>query len=171
MRKDLLRLAPLLCAFVMLPACGPRDTEETPPAEETAPPPAMAPAPVTLSFIPDPAHAAVTGTLRVTAATDGSTEIVADLTGLTPGEHAWHIHSAPCGTDGPIAVAISATTDMEGIGSALNADATGHATGTATVAAARLTQDQLRSGQYAVHVHEGTGTSMGPSVACVTIQP
>lgn len=92
------------------------------------------------------------------------------LNGLSQGEHAWHIHSAPCGQQAPVVVAFTPTADQQGLAQPLTADQTGATQGQATVPADQLTLDQLQSGQYSLHVHTQGGVDHGPTVACANLQ-
>lgn len=92
------------------------------------------------------------------------------LNGLSQGEHAWHIHSGSCDEQAPVAVAITPTADMEGIGQPLNvtsANATAQAS--VEVPGDQLTVEQLESGEYSLNVHERGGTDHGPAVACADL--
>lgn len=91
------------------------------------------------------------------------------LNGLTQGDHAWHIHEAPCGEKGPIVVPFSATADEEGLAGDLSVDESGRAEGSADVPAEDLTLDRVHSGQYSVHVHAQGGVDHGPTVACADL--
>lgn len=91
------------------------------------------------------------------------------LDGLSQGDHAWHIHSGPCGEQAPVAVAFSPTADQEGLTQPLTADQQGHAEGTVTVPAGELALDQLQGQEYSVHVHAQGGTDHGPTVACADL--
>jgi Cu/Zn superoxide dismutase len=92
-----------------------------------------------------------------------------EIEGLSEGPHAWHIHDGPCGETAGIAVALTTTQDAEGITQPLNATAGAPASGTVTVAADRLTLDQLETGEYSLHVHAQGGTDHGPTVACADL--
>lgn len=173
MRTAFTRTTSILMALAFA-ACAPGDQAETPPAEETTPeppPPAMAPAPRTVMIVPGTDAPTATGEMRITDNTDGSTEINLTLSGLPAGDHAWHIHSAPCGTDGPIAVPITTAGEQQGIGTALTVGEDGSANATVTIPADRLSQDQIRMGQYSVHVHAGTVEAMGASLICAPLNP
>jgi Cu/Zn superoxide dismutase len=108
---------------------------------------------------------------EVTLARDerGGFRVEAALDGLTEGPHAWHIHSGACGTEAPVVAAFTPTAEMEGLGSPLTGDASGVATGSATVQAEVLSFAALESGEYSVHVHERSGADHGPTVACADL--
>jgi Cu/Zn superoxide dismutase len=177
-----MKVAPLLAGLVLIPACG-RDDDvelETIPAEElpVVPPTGTdtmggAGLDVTamkmVQFERGPAGGDVTGTLRMTASPGQGMQLNVDLMGLTPGEHAWHIHSVPCGREGPVVVAITATPEQQGIGQPLMAGADGHAMGSVTVTPNKLSVEQLQTGQYSLHVHERGGTDHGATAACANL--
>ncbi len=141
----------------------------------------------TIQSAQDTGH--VTGTVRVyaegSAAMQADTEngggagtapsagngfrLVVSVNGLSQGEHAWHIHSGPCGQPAPVDVAITTTADQQGIGQPLTADQSGNAMGSVTVPASRLTFDQLQGGQYSLHIHQQGGVDHGPTVACADL--
>jgi Cu/Zn superoxide dismutase len=92
------------------------------------------------------------------------------LDGLQQGEHAWHIHSGPCGEEAPVAVAITSTGDQQGLGQPLNVTSEGSSVRSEVeVPADELTIEQLQSGQYSVHVHQNGGVDHGPTVACADL--
>ena len=103
-----------------------------------------------------------------TGTTGQGWRIEVTLNGLTDGEHAWHVHSGPCGEEAPVAVAFSPTADMEGVTGPLNVQ-NGSAASQATVPADQLSLDQLENGEYSIHVHERGGTDHGPTVACANL--
>jgi Cu/Zn superoxide dismutase len=90
-----------------------------------------------------------------------------ELRGLTPGEHAWHVHSGPCGTPAPIEIALTATADTDGLVSPLVADAAGEAEAEVPVPA--LADLMLGEGHYSLHVHEFGGIDHGAAVACADL--
>ncbi|HUG41187.1 MAG TPA: CHRD domain-containing protein [Longimicrobiales bacterium] len=92
------------------------------------------------------------------------------VNGLSQGEHAWHIHSGPCGEEAPVVVAFSPTEDSEGLTNPLNADESGHAEAEATVPADELTIEGLRAAQHSLHVHAQGGVDHGPTVACADLR-
>ena len=109
------------------------------------------------------------GTAEGTGQAGQGFRVEVSLNGLSEGDHAWHIHRAPCGEDGPVVVPFSATPDEEGLTGDLSVDQSGRAESSADVPAEDLTLDQLRSGQYSVHVHAQGGVDHGPTVACADL--
>lgn len=96
--------------------------------------------------------------------------LTVEIEGLSQGEHAWHIHSGPCGEEAPVVVAITPTADMEGIGQPLTASREGeNVRASVTVPGDELTLDQLRSGEYSLHVHAQGGEDHGATVACADL--
>ena len=95
--------------------------------------------------------------------------VEAEINGLAEGDHAWHIHSAPCGQEGPVVVAFTPTSDMEGLSQPLTAGQDGSARGSASVPSDQLSLDRLQSGQYSLHVHTQGGVDHGPTVACADL--
>jgi Cu/Zn superoxide dismutase len=91
------------------------------------------------------------------------------IAGIGEGEHAWHIHAAPCGKEGPVVVPFTQTEDGPGLAQPLRSDAAGTAEATVTVPAERLTLEKMKSGEYSVHVHEKGGIDHGPTVACANL--
>lgn len=89
------------------------------------------------------------------------------LAGLTPGDHAWHVHSGPCGTPAPVQIALTSTADMEGLTNPLIADAGGEAS--AEVAVPALQDLMLGQGRYSLHVHASGGVDHGGTVACADL--
>ena len=110
----------------------------------------------------------VQGTLRILPAGDNF-QAEARVEGLSEGEHAWHVHSAPCGQKGPVVVAFTPTKEMEGTSGALDAGSDGVAEGTAEIPADQLSRQQIESGAYSIHVHAQGGVDHGPTVACANI--
>lgn len=192
-----LGLGAALVAMLALGACAePGDDADM--AEDTAQ--ASAPAPTTprpvvsVAFQPGagPAAAQVSGNAdvfrgRMPAASaapgdtgaadtgqparDGFTLSV-HLSGLTAGDHAWHIHSGPCGADGPVVVPFTVTPQGPGIDDPITvAAAGGMAMDTAFVPADRLTLDALQGSPHSLHVHARGGLDHGPTVACAGFGP
>lgn len=92
------------------------------------------------------------------------------LDGLNQGEHAWHIHSGPCGEQAPVAVAITQTADSEGIGEPIDVMSEGaSARASVEVPGDQLSLEQLRSGEYSVNIHQSGGVDHGPAVACADL--
>ena len=135
----------------------------------------------TLRLFPENGGAAVTTTPSATENTDPNAttsaageggqgfRVEVSLNGLSEGDHAWHIHEAPCGEKGPVVVPFSATADEEGLTGDLTVDQSGRAESSVEVPAADLALDQLRNGQYSVHVHAQGGVDHGPTVACADL--
>jgi hypothetical protein len=67
-------------------------------------------------------------------------------------------------------VALSEKPGKPAVASELEVGADGSATATANVPASMLTVDQLRSGEYALHVHRTGGAEHGPSIACANLK-
>lgn len=206
MRMDrVLRVAPLL-AGMMIMACGPADDADldTMPGAEvpgvpetdlpTTEPTAME---STAMFEPGPAGANVSGMVRIIPS-DEELRLEVQLNGLTEGEHAWHIHNAPCGEEGPIVVAITPTADHpEGVGDPIEAGADGSAEADVTIPRDRIPpglQNVLgtsgmvgqpgaatgqadtaaqatgaQGDQFSLHVHERAGVDHGQTVACADL--
>ena len=114
-----------------------------------------------------------TGAPSATTTDEGRTgqgfRVEVSLNGLSEGDHAWHIHDAPCGQEGPVVVPFSATADEEGLTGDLSVDESGRAESSADVPAEDLTLDRLQGGQYSVHVHAQGGVDHGPTVACADL--
>lgn len=115
------------------------------------------------------AQPAETTTTGGTGAAGGGFRLTATVYGLTPGEHAWHIHSGTCDQNGPVKVAITSTAQQHGIGRSLDANRNGEAMGSVTVPGSDLTLAQLESGQYSLHIHQHGGVNPGPTVACADL--
>lgn len=90
-----------------------------------------------------------------------------ELSGLEPGEHAWHIHDGPCGEPASVLIPLTSTADMEGVGEPLVADESGHAI--ADLPVPPLSDLALGEGKYSLHVHESGGVDHGATVACATL--
>jgi Cu/Zn superoxide dismutase len=160
--------------LVVFAACAPADDTEldetdeaaemTPPMETTTPEP-VDPAPYTAMVSPASPDGTVSGNVEIDPNLDG-TAISVQFTGLTPGEHAWHIHQGTCATPGDVVVPFTDTESMMGIGEPLTADEEGNASAEVTVPAASLATDAIETGDYSLHVHERGGTDSGASVAC-----
>ena len=92
------------------------------------------------------------------------------IQGLSQGEHAWHIHDAPCGETGSIALALTPTQDREGLADPIQGtQGQDEARASATVPASEMALQQLETGQYSLHVHERGGVDHGPTVACADL--
>ncbi|HUG02486.1 MAG TPA: CHRD domain-containing protein [Longimicrobiales bacterium] len=143
--------------------------EERPNVEvETPLPPALAT--MTAQFTsPDGADSEVGGDITLTATDLDEFRVDASLRGLAEGPHAWHIHSAACGTDAPVVVPFTETADMEALGQPLTPDENGNATASVAVPGDVFSFEQLEVGEYSVHVHERGGLDHGPTVACANL--
>lgn len=114
----------------------------------------------------------VDGTVRLLAPRSGEFEgfhMYTRVEGLRPGEHAWHIHAGPCGTDAAVVVAFTATKAQQGIDQPLVAGSDGKAMETAFLPGEALSRQQLERGAYSVRIHERGGTDHGAVVACAEI--
>ena len=176
MRNGLRALAAVVLA-ASITACEVSNETDTYEAEEAATP---APATgaeagaaiLTAAFEPGEGateSATVSGDVNVTSAGAAGFRVEVTLEGLPEGQHAWHIHSAPCGTDGPVVAAFTPTPDMDGLSVPLTTDESGRTEGEGTVPSDVLTVDQLRSGQYSLHVHQQEGVDHGPTLACADL--
>jgi hypothetical protein len=160
------------------------EVAEAPEVADVEPAPAVAPeaAPTTgaaggevittANFQPGPGAEGQTvgGTVRLT--TMPGTEdmqILAQVQGLSAGEHAWHIHSGPCGQKAPVVVPFTPTKEKPGLDEPIRAEAVGAAEESARIPADQLTRQQLQTGQYSVHVHVQSGPDHGPTVACADL--
>ncbi|MCA9739679.1 MAG: CHRD domain-containing protein [Gemmatimonadota bacterium] len=108
------------------------------------------------------------GSLQILAPEEmgGDYRLEVILSGLSEGEHAWHIHGGPCGENASIVLPLSSTPDQEGAAGPLEANAQGQASTTVDVPGFEATW--LNAGTHSVHVHEGTPEAPGASVACAT---
>src|SRR5688500_7653508 len=157
-----------LVLLLIIAAC-----QEAPEADDAAnaPPPAAEPAP---PATPEPAITAdikgegVTGQAKVTPYADGF-ELVLNLSGAPAGPHAWHIHQAACSGSGPIVVALSEKPNMPAVAQELQVAADGTVNTTVQVPASLVTVDQLKAGDYSLHVHRTGGAQHGPSIACADL--
>lgn len=178
MRGYLKRIAVPALGIAVFAACAPADDtemDETENAEEmaqpmeTTTPEPVDPEPYNTMLVPTTPDGTAAGTVELDPNPDG-TEINAEFTGLTPGEHAWHIHQGTCAAPGDVVIAFTDTETMMGIAGPLEADADGNASAEVTVPAASLATDAIETGDYSLHVHESGGTDHGPSVACADLR-
>ena len=112
----------------------------------------------------------VSGRLRLLVpiqGVDAPMKLAVHVEGLTPGPHAWHIHEAPCGEEGPVTIPFTPTAEMEGIAGPLVADSSGLAADTVDVPP--LSRVWVRAGEMSVHVHAEPGVEHGPTVACAIL--
>jgi Cu/Zn superoxide dismutase len=118
-----------------------------------------------------PSGRPITGSVNVIEATEagGDYHLVVNIEGLSPGEHAWHIHSGPCGEKAPVVVPFTPTAEGPGLAQALTPGEGGVAEADVTVPRDRLSLEQLKSGDYSLHVHEKGGVDHGPTVACANL--
>lgn len=113
---------------------------------------------------------AVGGTARLNAlqgTSDMQLEVSVD--GLTPGPHAWHVHVGGCGNPGAVVVPFTTIGGQPGLGQPLVASETGEATGEGRIPAARLTRQQIESGEFSLHIHNHDGPNPGRSIACADL--
>lgn len=101
-------------------------------------------------------------------ARDGFT-VTVRLNGLSEGEHAWHIHAAPCGTEGDVVAPLTETAEEPGLDEPLTARAGGETVDTAFVPASVLALDSIQSTPHSLHVHAEGGVDHGPTVACADL--
>lgn len=117
-------------------------------------------------------EAEITGTLHLleptTVASPGAPmRVRVQVSGLPPGEHAWHIHAGACEADGEVVIPFTATADEEGIADPLTPDAQGIAMAEIEVPA--LADRWMGTGDHSIHVHEAAGTEPGPALACADL--
>lgn len=172
----------LMLAATTLVACDTREPEDDPmiqPGEELprADQPAPMPSETMLSVAefeavgdaPATGAVPVRGTAELRRVTDdGALELHVRLEGLTEGDHAWHIHSAPCGQQGDILVPLSGAMGRDGVADDLDVGSDGVVERTITIDAEHARTLDL-SRQYAVNVHQGEDDNPGPAVACANI--
>lgn len=183
-----LRAAALLLALLPAGACVEEErrepdltVEDTSAAVRAAPAP-QSPAVVNARFQPgaDAAGQQVGGTVEVRrgaangaeagqAADDDGFTVTVHLTGLAPGEHAWHIHRASCAEDGPIVAPMTETVNDPGLEGPLEAEAGGMAMDTAFVPTSVLPLSALETTAHSLHVHARGGLDHGPTVACADL--
>jgi Cu/Zn superoxide dismutase len=109
------------------------------------------------------------GDVSVVASDDADEplEIVVHGTGLPPGEHGWHVHAGPCGTDGPVRIALSETAQAEGITGPIDVNDEGEFE--ESVEVPELNRTMVGMQEHSVHIHQNAGANHGPAVACATI--
>jgi hypothetical protein len=168
----------LALAGAMVAACDTRDdTATTQPGDELGPLPAEQPRDLAVSTTQfqatqDAGGLQVQGMaeLRQRGATmNDGLELRVNLTGLSEGDHAWHIHGGTCQSPGQVLIPISGIGDRSGIGSDLNADSNGRAEASVNIDHDHLMQ--LQQGQsYIVNVHLRGGDNPGPAIACAPLE-
>ncbi len=166
-------LAPLagLVALTLTAGCG-----NEAPANDQMPEASSAPAAMSMMDTlfttnvqaGDSAMAPVTGKVDVVATGAGEPlQLSITGSGLTPGEHAWHIHAGSCAMSGDVQIPLSATADMAAVTGPLMVDDSGRFSTTVTIP--QLTRDELGTGEHSLHIHVRSGVDHGPTVACATI--
>jgi len=168
------------------------DSEATIPATEELEQPAVQPVtePVITGDFEEPEGAAdVDGNFELRSESPDASILRVELEGLTPGEHAWHIHEGDCANLGQVVIALTPATDQPTMpgAQALMADADGKATATVTIPRADL--DKLHTGapgtpatpgqaesaagevqqRYSINVHQQAGENPGPPAACANL--
>ena len=113
------------------------------------------------------------GTIRGTAELrrsmdEGALELHVRIEGLSEGQHAWHIHGAPCGQQGGIVVPLSGAGGQDGIHGDLNVGADGVVEQTVTIAPEHVQDLELET-ERALNVHQGAGDNPGAPVACANV--
>lgn len=98
---------------------------------------------------------------------DEPLELVVRGRGLQPGEHGWHVHSGPCGTSGPVRIALSETADADGITGPIDVNDQGEFE--ETVEVPELNRTMVGTREHSLHIHRNPGANHGPTVACATI--
>ena len=167
---------------LMIVACESRTekAEEAAPAQTPATTPAPAPTPeaaptplLTSAFSGEGTGSKIQGQVQVLPSTDPATsfKVSVDLTGVPEGAHDWHIHQGACPTNGPIVVPFTADKDKPGISQPIQAPADGIVKAEADVPTSMLTADQLKSGEYSIHVHaKSDAKAHGPTIACANLK-
>jgi Cu/Zn superoxide dismutase len=161
-RITTLSLAFATAAFGVACDADRQEADETPPATEEMELPPASPAEELLASGDFDEAEGVTGDIggrfKLRSDAAGGATLMVELEGLTPGEHAWHIHQAECGTDGPVVIAFTPAPDIETVAGAqaLVAGADGRATATVTIPKEQL--DKLHSGMAT----EPTSTTVTP---------
>jgi hypothetical protein len=112
---------------------------------------------------------AVSGEVAVVAGGDVEEplELVVKGTGLPPGDHAWHVHTGPCGTSGPVRIPLSETAEAEGITGPIDVDDQGAFE--ESVEVPELNRTMIGTQAHSLHIHQNPGANHGPTVACATI--
>jgi hypothetical protein len=117
---------------------------------------------------PDSAASAVQGQVFIVANDeDEPLELVVRGQGLAPGDHAWHVHSGPCGASGAVRIALSETEREDGIANAIDVNDDGEFEESADVP--EFTRAMVGSQVHSLHIHQNPGVDHGPTVACATL--
>jgi Cu/Zn superoxide dismutase len=169
-------------ALVLAAACQPVDqtpeeaTYEAPPAsgasaaaDENEPDTLFTTMLSSADTSPTSAAPAVNGEVAVVASDDMDEplELVVRGRGLAPGEHSWHVHTGPCGTDGPVRIPLSETATDDGITGPLEVNDQGEFD--ETVEVPELNRTMVGTQGHSLHIHRNPGANHGPTVACATI--
>ena len=165
-------------ALVLVAGCQPaaetpeRDSDEAPTTSETSAAEDNGPDTLfttVLASADTSVAPAVNGEVAVVASDDMDEplELVVRGRGLAPGEHAWHVHTGPCGTDGPVRIPLSETAQDEGITGPLDVNDQGEFDETVEVPA--LNRTMVGTQGHSLHIHRNPGANHGPTVACATI--
>jgi hypothetical protein len=149
-------------------------TENAPATEPGAAPAAPAPStePVMSADVKGEGGADISGKVEILPSADATNafRVRVNLEKVPAGEHAWHIHQGACGAkDTPVVVPFTEDKDKPALSTPITAAADGTVNVEADVPGNLLTVDQLRSGDYSLHVHQKTGTNHGPTIACATL--
>jgi Cu/Zn superoxide dismutase len=94
-------------------------------------------------------------------------EIVVRGTGLTPGEHGWHVHAGACDSSGEVRIPLSDMGDAEGITDPIDVDDSGQFE--ESVEVPQLVRSMVGTREHSLHIHLNPGAAPGPTVACATI--
>jgi len=170
----------LAATLIAAPACMSERTDEAAdaaPTTETAPPVAtpapMPPTPLVTAAVQPEGTSTVAGEVQILPVEGDANafRVSAHFTSVPAGEHAWHIHKGACGTkDAPVVVPFTPDGKQPGIASPVTAGADGNATAEASVPSTMLSVEQLRTGDYSLHIHEKGGTDHGLSIACANLK-
>lgn len=94
-------------------------------------------------------------------------QVQVDVSGISPGGHAWHIHSGTCAQLGGIVVPFTTAGPNQGLDTPIEVSAGGRGEADARIPAERLSRQQVEGGDYALNIHaNATG---GPGVACANL--
>jgi hypothetical protein len=167
----------LAAAVLALPACAKDETADDADAPAQAATEAPAPAPVTPSLlmtIPIEAESGskVGGQVQILSseADPNGFKVAVSFTGVPEGEHAWHIHQGACGQkDTPVVVPFTEDKDKPAISEPIVATADGNVIKEVAVPGTLLSVQQLRDGDFSLHLHQKTGADHGPTIGCATL--